>query len=201
MSRTRIIKLIAVLIIAGVVFFTVDFLSTSRDKIYSSEAVPEAELALVFGAGLNGAGEPSDVLNDRLYMAAKLFETGKVKKILVSGDNRFSNYNEPEAMKNALVKEYSIPEEVIISDYAGRRTYDSCARAKEVFAVDSAILVTQYYHLPRALYLCNKLGVNSVGVSATLQSYVKDDKFKLRELLAIGLAIWEINFNSPEYLK
>ena len=99
-----------------------------------------------------------------------LYEAGKVDKLLVSGDNRFDDYDEPGAMM-AYAIQRGVPVYDIQPDYAGRRTYDTCYRAADVFQVESAILVTQAFHLPRALYLCNNLGVDATGVIADRRIY------------------------------
>ena len=102
--------------------------------------------------------------------AAQLYFGGKVEKILMSGDNRFENYNEPEAMRQYALT-LGVPSEAIVLDYAGRRTYDTCYRAKAIFGLDSALLVTQGFHLPRALFVCNALGVQAAGVEAANRRY------------------------------
>ena len=116
---------------------------------------PAAPAAIVFGAGLWRDGSPSPVLQDRVATAADLYFSGKVKKILMSGDNRFIYYNEPGAMKKFALS-LGVPEEDIVLDYAGRRTYDTCYRARAIFGLKEAILVTQSFHLPRALILCRR---------------------------------------------
>jgi len=115
----------------------------------------------------------------------------------MSGDNRFLNYNEPGAMKSYAI-ELGIPEEDIVLDYAGRRTYDTCFRAKEIFQLDSAILVTQDFHLPRALYICNTLELNAVGVSADLRPYRDSGYWKIREIIASLVAFIQVHFTQPE---
>ena len=97
--------------------------------------------------------------------AAQLYFSGKVEKLLMSGDNRFVDYNEPEAMRQ-YARSLGVPEEAIVLDYAGRRTYDTCYRARDIFGVQSAILVTQNFHLPRALFTCNALGIRATGVES-----------------------------------
>src|SRR5512140_2059301 len=137
----------------------------ARPRIFSIKDVMPRRVAIVFGAGLWRDGTPTPVLRDRVQTAANLYFSGKVEKLLMSGDNRFVNYNEPEAMRQYAIK-LGVPDKDIVLDYAGRRTYDTCYRARDIFRVDSVILVTQDFHLPRALYLCNMLGVEAVGVPA-----------------------------------
>ena len=109
-------------------------------------------VVIVFGAGLRRDGTPTTVLRDRVETAAELYRQGKVEKLLMSGDNRFVDYNEPEAMRQYALQ-LGIPDEDIVLDYAGRRTYDTCYRAGAIFGVKKVILVTQLFHLPRAIYL------------------------------------------------
>jgi SanA protein len=171
----------------------------ARGRLYTLEAVPPSRVAIVLGAGLWRDGSPTPVLRDRVETAADLYFAGKVEKLLMSGDNRFVHYNEPAAMRDYAV-ELGVPEEAIVLDNAGRRTYDTCYRARDIFGVRRAILVTQSFHLPRALYLCNKLGVSAVGVPATRRAYLPETLayWNLRELPATLVALWEIHISRPQ---
>jgi SanA protein len=170
----------------------------SRSKIFSSDDIPARAVAIVFGAGLKRDGTATAVLQDRVQAAANLYFAGKVKKLLMSGDNRFVDYNEPAVM-GALALSLGVPQEAIVLDYAGRRTYDTCYRAKAIFGVTEAVLVTQAFHLPRALYLCNHLGIDSIGVNADLRIYRKSSLlvWNARELLATFAALWDVNIGHP----
>jgi SanA protein len=139
-------------------------------RVYTVERAPAGRVAIVFGAGLTRSGQATPILRDRVETAAQLYFAGKVEKILMSGDNRFENYNEPEAMRQYALT-LGVPSEAIVLDYAGRRTYDTCYRAKAIFGLDSALLVTQGFHLPRALFVCNALGVQAAGVEAANRRY------------------------------
>jgi SanA protein len=168
-------------------------------KIYSDvEEVPTSRVAIVFGAGLKADGTVTRILRDRVDAAIQLYKAGKVEKILLSGDNRYVDYNEPGAMFDHAI-ERGIPAEDLVMDYAGRRTYDTCYRAKEIFQVDKAILVTQRFHLSRALYLCNSLGVQSTGYSADLSYYLKRSRviWNIRETPATSAAIFDVWFRKP----
>jgi SanA protein len=134
-------------------------------RTYSQEAVPSERVAIVFGAGLDRQGQATSILRDRVETAAKLYFSGKVQKLLMSGDNRTVNYNEPEAMRQYALG-LGVPDSALVLDYAGRSTYDTCYRAHAIFGLASAVLVTQQFHLPRALFLCNLLGVQASGVAA-----------------------------------
>lgn len=116
----------------------------SISRIYNVDDVPNNRIAIVFGAGLWSNGKPTPVLRDRVSTAADLFFSGKVEKILLSGDNRYVEYNEPGAMRRYAL-ELGVPDDVIVLDYAGRRTYDTCYRARLIFGLKQAILVTKSF--------------------------------------------------------
>ena len=174
------------------------------EKILIVDELPNDEdgtaVALVFGAGIGKNGGPSDALYDRLTVASQLYKAGKVSRILVSGDNSTDDYNEPDVMSETLQNAFAIPKSVITEDYAGRRTYDTCIRAKENFGLTSAILVTQEFHLYRAIYTCNSLGIDSVGVSASLQPYVFADYYEVREYAATLAMFLDLYVWSPNYI-
>jgi SanA protein len=167
-------------------------------RTYSQDNVPQKPAAIVFGAGLTPSGGPSAVMRDRVRTASELYFTGKVQKLLMSGDNSTIYYNEPAAMRNYAIS-LGVPEEDIVLDYAGRRTYDTCYRARAIFGLEQAILVTQDFHLPRALYLCNALGVDSVGVQADNYSFrrVSLTYWRLRELGAAVNALLDVHLLRP----
>jgi SanA protein len=169
-------------------------------SIFTAAEVEEpAYAAIVFGAGLNRNGRPSDILADRLETAAQLYFAGKVQKILVSGDNTYENYDEPTAMLEFLIQ-WGVPAEDIAADFAGRRTYDTCARAHEIWGLEDALLVTQEFHLPRALFLCRHFGIESRGVSANQQAYIHEDYYRLREVLATYKAVLDVFLLHPKYI-
>ena len=195
-------RLIVVLLVAAFVIFGIPrlfvVLSTTK-KMYQVENAPKGRVAIVFGAGLQRDGTPSPVLRDRVETAADLFFAGKVEKILMSGDNRFLDYNEPGSMKNYALR-LGVPEEAIVLDYAGRRTYDTCYRAKEIFGIKDPLLVTQSFHLSRALFTCESLGLNAVGVVADRREYMRSSKvsWEARELPAALVAMWDVWVTHPE---
>jgi len=139
-------------------------------SIYTLEEVPSARVALVLGARVYPDGRLSPMLADRVDTAIALYRAGKVEKLLMSGDNSHADYNEPGAMMAYAIRQ-GVPAEDIQPDYGGRRTYDSCYRARHIFQVEEAIVVTQEFHLPRALFLCQNLGVAAVGVAADRRLY------------------------------
>jgi SanA protein len=163
------------------------------------EALPPIDVALVLGAGLWADGSPTPALHDRVATAADLYRAGRVKKLLLSGDNRFERYNEPEAMRQ-LATQLGVPDEDIVLDYAGRRTYDSCYRASRIFEVTHVVVVTQRFHLDRALYLCDRLGVEAVGVVADRRVYTAPYRqwWWLREVGALVKAWLDVNLLHPQ---
>lgn len=157
-------------------------------------------IAIVFGARVWDNNRLSDALYDRVITAVELYRARRVKKILMSGDNPSENYDEPTAMKEQAVK-LGVPAEDIVLDFAGRRTYDTCYRAKEIFEIEKAILVTQEFHQPRSLYLCNQLGVDSIGITANRRQYLHEGNWAVREFLAVASAWFEMNFLPFEPIK
>jgi SanA protein len=198
---TMMIHLFLYLFLAFILFFGLPRLITeimANGKIKTINEIEPSRIAIVFGAGLQRDGSPSPVLQDRVATAVQLYKAGKVEKLLMSGDNRFVDYNEPGAMQ-AYALSLGVPEEDIVLDYAGRRTYDTCYRAHYIFSVDKAILVTQRYHLPRALFICNAIGITSKGVDAQSQYYRKLSRiiWNTRELPATLVAFWDVWVSHP----
>lgn len=165
-------------------------------RIHPPSSAPSGQVAIVFGAAVFGNGRLSTVLRDRMETAITLYQSGKVNKILVSGDNSFDDYNEPEAMM-AYAIERGIPPQDVQPDYGGRRTYDTCYRAHEIFRLNNAILVTQEFHLPRALFTCRRLGVEAIGVSADLRPYRGARWYEFRETAATLFALWDVIRKNP----
>ncbi len=191
-------RLVVILLMLGILTLLLPRLITAlhaRSRTFSIKDVPQKRVAIVFGAGVLYDGSPTPALKSRLETAAELYFAGKAEKLLMSGDNRFVYYNEPQAMKDYALQ-LGVPDDAIVLDYAGRRTYDTCYRARDIFKVQDIILVTQRYHLPRALYTCNALGVNAVGVAANRDEspYLYGN---LRELPATLKALWEVCVSHP----
>lgn len=166
--------------------------SAGRGRIHGLKEVPTRPVAIVFGAAVG-----SPMLYDRVATGAALYHTGKVRRLLLTGDNRHRSYNEPQAMRR-LALAAGVPAEALVLDYAGRRTYDSCARAHDIFGLREAILVTQRFHLDRALYLCRKLGITeAVGVPADRRRYEGARSLAGRELLASVKAWLDVHLIAP----
>ena len=159
--------------------------SASSAKIYrSTETIPTNDVALVLGTGkLTTRGNPNLHFNQRIEAAAALFKSGKVRHLLVSGDNSVKNYDEPTDMRDALV-EAGVPKEVITCDYAGLRTLDSVVRAKTVFGQSNFTIVTEEFHCPRAVWIARRHGLDVVAFAAPDLSARWSARVKLREALA-----------------
>ena len=164
-------------------------------SIYTVAEVPADDVAIVFGAAVYG-DRLSGILSDRMDTAVQLYQAGTVQKIIVSGDNRFEDYDEPTAMMEYAI-EQGVAAEDIQPDFAGRRTYDTCYRAREIFQLESAILVTQQFHLPRALFTCQQLGIEVTGVASDPQLYRDAGWYEARETLATAVALWDVIRQQP----
>jgi len=153
-------------------------------------------VAVVFGASVYGNGDLSPILEDRVETAIELYRARKVDRILVSGDARHPSYNEPKAMYEYLVN-HAVASKDVIVDTSGRSTYETCLRAKEVFGLQRAVLVSQSFHLSRALYIANQLGLDAVGVAGDMKTQEKIDYQGVREWAAEVKAYLNLNFIPP----
>ena len=193
------LSLLAVALIGllSVAFINKYVYSQNSDKIKTSiTEVPTEEpkrVAIVFGARVWDDGSPSNSLYDRVLTGVELYRAGRVGQLLMSGDKTGENYDEPAAMKKLAIQ-LGIPEGDIVLDNEGKRTFGTCNRAKEVFGIQKAVLVTQDYHLPRALYLCNSLGVESIGITANRRKYDGENYYHFREFFSTASAWFEIIF-------
>ncbi|MCJ7825856.1 MAG: YdcF family protein [Anaerolineales bacterium] len=160
------------------------------DRIHSPEEARIMPTAIVFGAGLRSDGHPTTVLADRVSTAVSLYQQGKVKTLLMSGSSNASGYGEAAAMLE-FAMQLGVPEDAILIDSEGDRTYLTCTHAKEIFGVEQALLVTQRFHLPRALILCDALSIESEGIAADLRHYSAQSIWTAREVGATFLAFWE----------
>jgi len=165
------------------------------DSIVDIADAPHAPVGIVFGAGLRRDGGPTTVLYDRVAAAAQLFSEGKVDSLLLSGHETLEGYSEPQAMR-AVAESLGVPPEAIVTDGLGTRTFTTCERAISIFGIERALLITQDYHLPRALAICDGLGIDAVGVSADLRPYSPRalQYWETREIPATLVALVEIFF-------
>jgi vancomycin permeability regulator SanA len=174
--------------------------AATRDYRYTDlRKVPAARVAIVFGAGLRRDGAPSSMLADRVGAAVQLYQAGMIEKILMTGDNSRADYDEVTAMERYAV-ERGVPARDITLDYAGFSTYESCYRARIVFGVTAAVLVTQDYHLPRAVYTCRQLSIDASGLGTPDWDEYPDRvmwPYQLRETLATLKALWDLHVTRP----
>ncbi len=167
-----------------------------RAQIHTAAEAPAARVAIVFGAGLRRNGQPTPVLYDRVATAAELYHAGKVERLLLSGDG-LTNV-ETKAMRQTAL-DLNVPDSALTLDAAGLDTYATCYRAGAVFGVERALLVTQSFHLPRALFICEGLGLRAAGVSADRRQYnrVALTFSNIREVFATANAWWEVKVSRP----
>ncbi|HEX6665719.1 MAG TPA: ElyC/SanA/YdcF family protein [Solirubrobacterales bacterium] len=159
--------------------------------------VPPAQVAVVPGAGVNPDGTMSTMLGDRVRQASALWHAGKVEKILVSGDHQSWDYDEPDTMRKALVAAGVEPRD-IFEDHAGFETWATMVRARGIFEVDDAVVVTQGFHMERALYLAAEAGIDATGLIADLHPYgIQGTKSGVRETLSRVKAIADVTLDTP----
>ena len=159
---------------------------STTPKILSPEKAAElrdVDCIIVLGCLVKADGTPSDMLADRISVGVSLYQNGTSPKLLMSGDHGQKEYDEVNTMKSCAISA-GVPSEDIFMDHAGFSTYESIYRAKEIFGADKIVIVTQQYHLHRALYVAEALGIEAYGVSADLRSYAGQTKRDLREVLA-----------------
>jgi SanA protein len=198
MRRFVRIGLAAALLSAGAAVAIWGYIQWRYDRLIWTDVgdVPSRPVAIVFGAGIRPDGGLSPMLRDRMETALDLYRAGLVRKLLVSGDNRFVDYDEPGRMYDYAVAG-GVPPDDVVRDYAGRRTYDTCYRAAAIFGVRRAILVTQRFHLPRAIFTCRNLGVDAIGFSADRRAYFSDPYYRLRDAFATLRAWWDVIIARP----
>jgi SanA protein len=200
MIRRRFGCLAAAILLVGMCAFPIFWRYAVREwydsHIFELATAPDKPVAIVYGAAVYQNGRLSSVLRDRMDTAIALYQSGKVRRIVVSGDNRAPEYNEPGAMM-AYAIAHGVPAEHIQPDYGGRRTYDTCYRSGHIFGVKSAILVTQAFHLPRALFICESLGLDVAGVAADQRTYRGERWYEFRETAATLMALWDVLRREP----
>ena len=180
--------LILIVILGLCLLFGIDFYvrSSTKDRIISPEnasSVSDADCILGLGAGIRTDGSPSPMLQDRLNTGIELYQNGAAPKLLMSGDHGRKKYNEVQTMKD-IALDQGVPSEDVFMDHAGFSTYDSLYRARDVFQARKVIIVTQKYHLYRALYIARSLGLDAWGVSADTRRYRGQSQRDFREILA-----------------
>lgn len=202
-------KFVLVMLILVVIIMTIAFIINiyvvvfaNKNMLLSEKDFKEAEnvdCIIVLGAAIWG-NNPSPILQDRLDIAIELYKKGLAPKMLMSGDHSETYYNEVKIMKEYAIKN-GVPSSDIFMDHAGFSTYDTMYRAKEVFNVKKAIIVTQKYHLFRAVYIANKLGIEGYGFNSDPQTYINSELREMREILARNKDFFACIFKVlPKYL-
>ncbi len=203
MKLIKILKFGGAAVITVIIFVLYSNLSvylSGRSGVYTVADSPKADAAIVLGARVYQSGALSPVLADRLDTGIQLYKEGKVKKLLLTGDHGQTTYDEVNNMRLYALGQ-GVPEEDIFMDHAGFSTYESMYRARDVFQVKTAVIVTQEFHLPRALYIARALGLKASGVRADKREYIGEDYLRFRELLANTKAAAQLAVHDrPAYL-
>ena len=191
----KFIRFILILFALGILFIwgiSLYIQQVTVSNIYKNiENLPATNTVIVLGASVHSDGKLSPILQDRVDTALNLYNNAKVKRFLLSGDNRTDDYDEVSAMRNYLL-DRCVPESIIFIDPAGLDTFDSMYRSSKVFDIPEAIVVTQMFHLPRTLFIAQNLGLNYIGFPATSGLYKTENSLVRREKLANVKAIFEI---------
>lgn len=174
--------LLAIILVLSINFYVK---SSTSSAIYTSDSVPVGnyDCILILGCGVLSTGEPTAMLTDRLLCGIELYQKGIAPKIIVSGDHGTVDYDEVNTMKNFCIA-HGVPDSDIFMDHAGFSTYESLYRARDIFQANNIIIVSQKYHLYRAVYLAQALALDAVGVSSDLRSYRGQVYREFREILA-----------------
>jgi SanA protein len=190
-------------VIAGVIVALVAasnayvLLSERGDSTSNLADVPRAEAAIVPGALVRPNGKMSPMLADRVRQAAALWHAGKVEKVLVSGDHHTWAYDEPDTMRKALVRA-GVPPRDVFEDHAGLDTWATMVRAHSIFGIHDAVVVTQGFHMPRALFLAHEAGIDATGLTADLHQWgTEGEKSEVREVLSRVKAIADVTLGTP----
>lgn len=194
----NILKIFLLLFVAGIIFIAFANYSIKKESspfLFSEAAkIPQTKAAILLGTSkiLNN-GMPNAYFDNRMDAAVTLYKSGKIKCIIVSGDNSRKNYNEPEDMQQALIRQ-GVPQDRIFLDFAGFRTLDSVVRAKEIFGQKKLVIISQKFHNERAVFLARQNGIEAYGYNAEDVNKYAGFKTNLREYLAKAKAYWDLLF-------
>jgi len=203
--KSKILRvLLATPLLAAALIFSINLLvtTTGKNTLVSQEELlgTQSDCILIFGAGVLSNGTPSPMLRDRLLTGIACYQAGLAPKIVVSGDHGEDSYDEVNIMKNFCILN-GVPSEDVFMDHAGFSTYESIYRIRDIFQAKQVILVTQEYHLYRALYVAKRFGLKAYGVSADLQEYAGQSYYDARELVArIKDFAYTLIFPKPTFL-
>ncbi|MBR4204560.1 MAG: YdcF family protein [Clostridia bacterium] len=187
-KTTIVLKILLGLFLATVLFVlavNIAVVVRTKDRVFRTDEVDleGADCILVLGAGVRSDGTPSHMLEDRLLVGIDLYERGLAPMLLMSGDHGTKEYDEVNAMKRFAVQR-GVDADDVFMDHAGFSTYESICRAKEIFGAKKIIIVSQEYHLYRAIHLADVFGIDAIGVSADLRTYVGQSARDAREIAA-----------------
>lgn len=188
-----------VVVLAGLAVLVPNLIVTrsAAEHIVAAPAeAPQAQVAIVLGAKVYDDGTPAPMLTDRLETGIALYKLGKVDKLLLSGDHGQTDYDEVNTMLDYVLVR-GIPDEDVFTDHAGFSTYDTMYRARDVFKVTKAVVVTQGFHLARAVYTARTLGLEATGVAADIQPYANERRFAMRDWLARVKAVIQLHITHP----
>ena len=200
---TKILLIICVslmILLGGTVLFTNIYMKSATKERIITTYEEDYDCIIILGAGVRKEGTPSPMLRDRLDKGIELYNEGIAPKIIMSGDHGQNRYDEVSAMKKYAIDK-GVPSEDIFMDHAGFSTYDSIYRERDVFEVKKAIIVTQRYHMYRALYIADKLGLEAYGVPAEDIKYSGQSGRETREILARTKDFFKVIIKpNPKYL-
>ncbi|MHB1459309.1 MAG: SanA/YdcF family protein [Armatimonadota bacterium] len=202
--RQKMIVIISIIMIllSGILFVPRHVIhSTTADRVFDdASSVPHCRVALILGAKVYPGGGLSPLLRDRVNCGIELYKSGRVEKLLMSGDNRFEHYNEPDRMAEYAIR-HGVDSKDISRDYAGRRTYDSIYRAEHIFGLDKVVVISQRAHAERAVFISDRLGIKTSGLSADVPENIQSTggtRMLLREFPAAILVILDVYVRHPQ---
>jgi vancomycin permeability regulator SanA len=196
--RRGLIGVLALIALPAILVLYVHW-TTGKFRFSDPRQVPSKSVAIVFGAEVRPNGQLSPMLAARVRQAAESYRAGRVQKILMTGDNSRTDYDEVTAMQRYAI-ELGVPADVIRLDYAGFSTYESCYRARDIFGIRDAIVITQGFHLPRAVYTCAHFGIDTVGLETDDRGSYSARTMRrhgVREILATAKALWDVHLWHP----
>ena len=193
-TATAVVALVVIVVVGANGYILLRENGNATSKVAD---VPAAEVAIVPGALVKPDGKMSAMLADRVKQAARLWHAGKVGKILVSGDHHTWGYDEPDTMRKVLVK-HGVPPRDVFEDHAGFNTWATMARARSIFNVTDAVVVTNGFHMPRALFLAEEAGIHATGLNADLHQWgYQGEKSSVREIFSRVKAIADVTLDTP----
>ncbi len=195
----RIIIIGGSILLLGIVWANITIFSNASKIAEDIETVPTTTIALVFGGGMKDDGSMSDMQTDRVLKAIELYKTGKVAKLIMTGDDGARRFDEVHAMR-LFALEHDVPDQAVSIDPHGYNTYSSCYRADAEYHLTEVVAISQQFHLPRIIYFCQHFGIKTVGVAADETNYGFLGSLwgmHLREILARTKGWWQVEVTQP----